>query len=57
MVLKPQCCQRIDRTAAYRLEQGWQADEYYDAKGNKVQEDAVGLCVLSLKNCLLYTHD
>ena len=41
VVLKPQRCQRVDRTAAYRLEQGRQADEYYDAKGNKVQEDAV----------------
>jgi len=41
IVLKPQRCQRVDRTAAYRLEQGWQADEYYDAKGNKVPEDAV----------------
>ncbi len=41
VVLKPQRCQRVDRTAAYRLERGWQADEYYDAKGNRVQEGAV----------------
>lgn len=41
VVLKPQRCQHVGRTAAYRLEQGWQADEYYDAKCNRVPESAV----------------
>ncbi len=41
VVLRPARCQRVDRTAAYRLEQGWQADEYYDAKGNSIPQNRV----------------
>ncbi len=35
-VLQPQKYQRVDRTASYRLERGWQADEYYNANGTRV---------------------
>ncbi|HLC22239.1 MAG TPA: hypothetical protein VJJ79_00510 [Candidatus Nanoarchaeia archaeon] len=34
-------CQRLDRTAIYRLEYGWHADEYYDAEGNSITLDQV----------------
>ncbi|MEK6874947.1 MAG: hypothetical protein AABX52_04325 [Nanoarchaeota archaeon] len=40
-VFSSQCCHRVDRTAIYRLEQGWQAEQYYDIKGNRVQDDKI----------------
>lgn len=41
LLLEPEWCQRVDRTAAYLLEGGWEADEYYDARGQEIKKECV----------------
>lgn len=41
VILQSIRCQRLDRTAIYRLEYGWRADEYYDAGGNSITIEQV----------------